>query len=86
MNHYSKLKDWLYSQEPQLYTIKQGKYSNNYWDLKCGFDIDTTTYIDRAYMYIWQIGINKKEIKKNTWEEFNDCLNIINKYIYSLYS
>ena len=81
MDHYLKLKEWLYSQEPKLYTIKQGKYSNNYWDLKCGFDIETTTYIDRAYMYIWQIGINNKAFFGNTWEEFNDCLNIINEYI-----
>lgn len=81
MVHYSNLKEWLYSQEVKLYTIKQGKYSNNYWDLKCGFDIETTTYIDRAYMYIWQIGINNKAFFGNTWEEFNDCLNIINEYI-----
>ena len=81
MEHYLKLKEWLYSQEPKLYTIKQGKFSNNYWDLKCGFDIETTTYIDRAYMYIWQIGINNKAFFGNTWEEFNDCLNIINEYI-----
>ena len=81
MEHYLKLKEWLYSQEPKLYTIKQGKYSNNYWDLKCGFDIETTTYIDRAYMYIWQIGINNKAFFGNTWNEFNDCLNIINEYI-----
>ena len=39
MEHYMKLKEWLYSQKVKLYTIKQGKYSNNYWDLKCGFDI-----------------------------------------------
>ena len=81
MEHYIKLKEWLYSQKVKLYTIKQGKYSNNYWDLKCGFDIETTTYIDRAYMYIWQIGINNKAFFGNTWEEFNDCLNIINEYI-----
>lgn len=81
MKHYLELKEWLYSQEPKLYTIKQGKYSNNYWDLKCGFDIETTTYIDRAYMYIWQIGINNKAFFGNTWDEFNDCLNIINEYI-----
>ena len=81
MEHYLKLKEWLYSQEVKLYTIKQGKFSNNYWDLKCGFDIETTTYIDRAYMYIWQIGINNKAFYGNTWEEFNDCLNIINCYI-----
>lgn len=81
MEHYLKLKDWLYSQEVKLYTIKQGKFSNNYWALKCGFDIETTTYIDRAYMYIWQIGINNKAFYGNTWEEFNDCLNIINCYI-----
>lgn len=81
MEHYLKLKNWLYSQETILYTIKQGKYSNNYWNLKCGFDIETTTYIDRAYMYIWQIGINNKAFYGNTWEEFNDCLNIINCYI-----
>ena len=81
MEHYLELKEWLYSQKPKLYTIKQGKYSNNYWDLKCGFDIETTTYIDRAYMYIWQIGINNKAFFGNTWDEFNDCLNIINEYI-----
>lgn len=81
MVHYSNLKNWLYSQETKLYTIKQGKFSNNYWNLRCGFDIETTTYIDRAYMYIWQIGINNKAFFGNTWEEFNDCLNIINEYI-----
>lgn len=81
MEHYLKLKNWLYSQETKMYTIKQGKFSNNYWDLKCGFDIETTTYIDRGYMYIWQIGINNKAFYGNTWEEFNDCLNIINCYI-----
>lgn len=81
MIHYSNLKDWLYSQEVKLHTIKQGKFSNNYWDLKCGFDIETTTYIDRSYMYIWQIGINNKAFFGNTWEEFNDCLSIINDYI-----
>lgn len=81
MEHYLKLKNWLYSQEAKLYTIKQGKFSNNYWDLKCGFDIETTTYIDRSYMYIWQIGINNKAFFGNTWEEFNDCLSIINDYI-----
>ncbi len=81
MEHYLKLKDWLYSQETNLYTIKQGKFSNNYWDLKCGFDIETTTYKDRAYMYIWQIGINNKAFFGNSWEEFNDCLSIINNYI-----
>ena len=81
MVHYSNLKNWLYSQETKLYTIKQGKYSNNYWDLKCGFDIETTAYIDRAYMYIWQIGINNKAFFGNTREEFNDCLNIINEFI-----
>lgn len=81
MEHYLKLKEWLYSQKVKLYTIKQGKYSNNYWDLKCGFDIETTTYIDRAYMYIWQIGINNKAFFGNTWDEFNDCLNIINEFI-----
>ena len=47
MVHYSNLKIWLYSQETKLYTIKHGKYSNNYWNLKCGFDIEITTYIDR---------------------------------------
>lgn len=81
MEYYLKLKDWLYSQEVKLYTIKQGKYSNNYWNLRCGFDIETTTYIDKAYMYIWQIGINNKAFFGNTWDEFNDCLNIINEYI-----
>lgn len=81
MIHYSNLKDWLYSQEVKLHTIKQGKFSNNFWDLKCGFDIETTTYIDKSYMYIWQIGINNKAFFGNTWEEFNDCLSIINDYI-----
>ena len=85
MEHYMELKEWLYSQKVKLYTIKQGKYSNNYWDLKCGFDIETTTYIDRAYMYIWQIGINNKAFFGNTtfrvYIKYTYKFNIFNSYV-----
>lgn len=80
MEHFSKLEEWLYKQSCECYSIKNGKYTNHFFDLKMGFDIETTTYCERSYMYIWQIGINNKAFFGNTWEEFNECLNIINTY------
>lgn len=80
MEHFSKLEEWLYKQSCECYSIKNGKYTNHFFDLKMGFDIETTTYCERSYMYIWQIGINNKAFFGNTWEEFNECLNTINTY------
>lgn len=84
MEHYSCLKPWLEQQNIECYTVKQGKYSKHFYNIYAGFDIETTTYLDRAYMYIWQLGINGKAFYGNTWEEYNECLEILNNYIISL--
>ena len=84
MKHYSCLNEWLKQQNIECYTVKQGKYSKHYYNIYAGFDIETTTYLDRAYMYIWQLGINGQAFYGNTWEEYNDCLEILNNYIIRL--
>ena len=84
MKHYSFLNEWLEQQNIECYTVKQGKFSNHYYNIYAGFDIETTTYADRAYMYIWQIRINGVDLYGNTWEEYNECLEILNNYITKL--
>lgn len=84
MEHYSCLRPWLEQQNIECYTVKQGKNSKHFYNIYAGFDIETTTYLDRAYMYIWQLGINGKAFYGNTWEEYNECLEILNNYIISL--
>lgn len=84
MEHYSCLNEWLEQQNIECYTVKQGKYSRHFYNIYAGFDIETTTYMDRAYMYIWQLGINGKAFYGNTWEEYINCLEILNNYIIRL--
>ena len=99
MKHYTFLNQYLDTLQGQLntYTIKQGKHVNKYFDLRLGFDIETTTFNNgyniNAYMYIWQLGVGHKlpvgstEAEENfafygnTWEEFRDALTILDNFI-----
>ena len=57
--------------------IKKGKHSLSYIQLHCGFDIETSTIGDRAYMYIWQMSINGFVIFGRHWDEFIELLDMI---------
>lgn len=64
-------------------TVGHGKYSKTYYNLYCGFDIETyTTDTFNAFMYIWQFsiwdGIDRKiVIHGRTWTEFNRLLDYL---------
>lgn len=99
MKHYTFLNQYLDTLQGQLntYDIKQGKHVNKYFDLRLGFDIETTTFNNgydiNAYMYIWQLGVGHKlpvgstEAEENfafygnTWEEFRDTLTLLDNFI-----
>lgn len=61
-------------------TVK-GKRRVTYINAPFSFDIETSTVVlsqqPKAFMYIWQFGINGSAVYGRTWEEFNDFLDIL---------
>lgn len=64
---------------------KKSKHKEEYYNLYCGFDIETTTIINQtnkditrhAYMYIWQFCINEIVITGRTWDDFFRLIDIL---------
>lgn len=58
-----------------------------YYNIPCAFDIETTsTYVNGqkvAFMYIWVLNINGTSIIGRTWGEFEYCLEVIHKKLYT---
>ena len=54
-----------------------------YINLPCGFDIETTSFLDhgekRGVMYHWQFGLVNKVTSGRTWKELKTFLNILHK-------
>lgn len=65
--------------------VQRNKY--NYKLVHASFDIETTDYNERSYMYIWQFGFISKGIqyvcKGRTWQEFEYILKEISNKLYS---
>lgn len=68
-------------------TKRIGKYSVDYLNVPCVFDIEASSFYDtetnekRAVMYAWVFGINGKCVRGRTWKEFHVLLNsIVDKY------
>lgn len=61
---------------------KNGK-GITYPRIYCGFDCETYTDVEqeKAYMYIWQFGINKNVIRGRTYEEFLSFLDDIKEVL-----
>ena len=58
-----------------------------YYNIPCSFDIETTsTYINGqkvAFMWAWVLNINGTSIIGRTWEQFEQCLEVIHKKLYT---
>lgn len=83
MLHYSELtQEKLENME--LTTVRTNK-KKEYYNIECGFDIETTSSIVQnekvAFMYIWQLGIGKDNsvYYGRTWDELLDFLELISK-------
>lgn len=80
MIHYSKF-DFGALSAPTVKSTKRATYIN----LPLSFDIETTTINievastqqPRAFMYIWQFGINGTAVYGRTWNEFKDFLRLL---------
>lgn len=83
MNSYLDINDYLHTLSLDVFEVKNGRKVNRFWNLRMGFDIETTTVPVRntAYMYIWQLGINDTAFYGNTWQELRDTLEVINNFI-----
>lgn len=58
----------------------------SYIPLYCGFDIETTSYEDNSYMYVWQFsyGISLddiKVVKGRTWHEFTYFIGQLKRFL-----
>ena len=71
MKHYTFLNQYLDTLQGQLntYSIKQGKHVNKYFDLRLGFDIETTTF-NNGY----DINAGKSIITINNGTTFNKSI------------
>ena len=74
-------------EEPEIVLKRRfRKNSLRYYNIECGFDIETTsTYIDgnkTAWMYEWTLGIKNTIIIGRTWKEFVNTINMLQN-IYS---
>lgn len=60
----------------EWYTLKGHHYQNEYADLGCGFDIETSKIpgTNLSTMYVWQFSIDNLTIIGRTWDEFNELL------------
>lgn len=69
----------------RIWIAKKGKHKRSYLQLYCGFDIETYTYINKGYMYIWQFSLYGKDgnfiIIGRTWKDF---VKLIDTLIYDL--
>lgn len=64
----------------KVFSVGKGKYAKSYFDVRMGFDIETTTIDEKhAYMWQWKLSINEVVIEGRKWEEFIDFLALIKK-------
>lgn len=56
------------------------KKCRKYLITPCAFDIETTTYEEKSYMYVWQFGFLDKIVIGRTWREFDELLSYIRQY------
>lgn len=63
--------------------IRKNNRSVEYINMPNAFDIETTSMTiadhDRAWMYIWQFGINGQVIYGRTWREFEQLMRMLQK-------
>lgn len=48
--------------------------------VSCGFDIETTKVVDRAYMYHWQFVLNDAVLTGRKWSDFVDLIDQLNTW------
>ena len=84
--HYNEIPEILKAIRPNFTIIKKTPQLK-YFDIPCGFDIETTSFFHssgkntdcRALMYEWTFGIYGVIIIGRTWEEFISMLNDLSK-------
>lgn len=63
-------------------TVGKGKAKKTYFNIPCGFDIETTTINKEfATMYCWQFSIFNNVIMGNSWGDFLDVLDTLKEII-----
>lgn len=66
--------EYLLTTEPTYAAIPE---LSKYLPVCAGFDIETTNYHHKGYMYHWQLSLNDDVILGRTWEQFQEVYNHI---------
>lgn len=71
-------------------SIKKKKKNVHYLLVGSGFDIETTTYNNHSYMYVWSVAFNNNIFAENnaitvvrgrTWNEFKEFIEKVNDFL-----
>lgn len=57
------------------------KYRQKWLQIGCGFDIETTTVMQRSYMYHWQFSWGRAVVLGRTWSAYEVLTDILQNYL-----
>lgn len=77
---YYNLQHFLLNSLPEEPIKFEGNKRRKYFRIPFGFDIETTTYNDYAYMYHFQINLNNNVFFGRTWDMLNKLFENIQRY------
>lgn len=70
----------FFPQDVEKVNIRDGSGWCEYLNIPMGFDIETTTKGEKAYMYIWSLSVFGNVIRGNSWTQWIDLLSRIIEY------
>lgn len=77
---YDSVSEWADS-ELQRFPKTYRKWHDKYLMVGCGFDIETTTVMNRSFMYHWQFSWNDSVITGRTWDDLAELFEVVQRYL-----
>lgn len=65
---YTDVAEWAAAELTGFATTYRDRFKRKWQKVGCGFDIETTKYGDRSFMYHWQLSYGKSIILGRTWD------------------
>lgn len=78
---YYDVHEWADNELKRYPKTFRTKYKQKWLKVGCGFDIETTTVLDRSYMYHWQFSWNDSILLGRTWSSFGELMDVLQYYL-----